>query len=314
LTAPAIIVLAYRRPQSLQRLLISLKEAHYALDSIPLVISLDKGASNEVKNVANQFEWINGTKEIIEQTDKLGTRGHVLFAGDLSEKYGSVIVLEDDLGVSPWFYSYTLQALSFYHQTNIAGISLYGYQIAESNFQPFKPHHQDFDVYLMQFPSSWGQAWTHLQWQGFREWLKNNEPDENQLPLFVKDWSGASWKRDFLSYMLATGKYFVYPETSLSTNYGNKGVNFSLDMHLYRVPLETEEKQYRFGRAAEGITIINDWFETDGRSNRDRRYLIEDAEYKVRKAAGISESYWIFKIRYLFYNYLNVLSKKLFGS
>jgi hypothetical protein len=313
LTAPAIIVLAYKRHHSLQRLLNSLKEAHYAHDGIPLVISLDKGASAKVRDIANSYEWVNGPKEIIEHKEKLGTRGHVLFAGDLSQKYGSIIVLEDDLGVSPWFYNYTRQALAFYaNDNNIAGISLYGYQVTESNFHPFKPDTKGWDIYLMQFPSSWGQAWTAAQWQGFRSWLSQPTTKAPELPQFVKDWSGSSWKREFLTYMLATDKYFVYPKTSLSTNYGDRGVNFSLDIHLYRVPLETREKEYHFGSINEGVTIMNAWFGAgETRKQHEQRYLIEDAEYQLRKREGSTESYWWFKLRYLFYNYCNVLRKKL---
>ena len=60
---PAIIVVAYNRPSSLQRLLNSLTRADYSVyDSINLIISIDYSNSAEVISIAKNFSWQFGQK------------------------------------------------------------------------------------------------------------------------------------------------------------------------------------------------------------------------------------------------------------
>ncbi|MBI3176825.1 MAG: hypothetical protein HYZ35_02430, partial [Chloroflexi bacterium] len=112
---PAIVLSAYNRPQALERLLASLQKAAYPAEGgIPLVISIDGGKNGihpEVRNVAEQFVWPFGPKEVLCHERHLGLVGHVLFCGGLTGTYGDVIFLEDDLLVSPVFYAYATQAL-----------------------------------------------------------------------------------------------------------------------------------------------------------------------------------------------------------
>ena len=104
---PVIIVVAYNRPNSLQRLLNSLAQADYTgYDSITLIISIDYSNSPEVISAAKNFTWEFGHKEIIKHSENLGLKKHIIFCGDLTEQYQSVIILEDDLVVAPAFYNY----------------------------------------------------------------------------------------------------------------------------------------------------------------------------------------------------------------
>ena len=134
---PAIVVVAFNRPDSLKRLLGSLKKGHYP-DDIKLIISIDHSPDNSpVVDCANDFEWNAGEKEIIIHPENLGLRRHILSCGDLSYKYGSVIILEDDLFVSPFFYQYSLDALDFYKdKDDIAGIGLFNYPHIERSSNP----------------------------------------------------------------------------------------------------------------------------------------------------------------------------------
>ncbi|MGK7895195.1 MAG: glycosyltransferase, partial [Xenococcus sp. (in: cyanobacteria)] len=138
---PVIIIAAYNRANSLQRLLNSLVRADYTgHDSITLIISIDYSNNSEVILIAENFVWEFGNKEIIKHSTNLGLKQHIIFCGDLTERYQSVIILEDDLIVSPAFYDYTCQALSYYQdQADISGISLYSYfynEYAQVRFMP----------------------------------------------------------------------------------------------------------------------------------------------------------------------------------
>ena len=111
---PAIVVVTYNRPESLKRLLSSLINADYQEQNIPLIISIDYQNSNEhdkVVEIAKSFVWAKGPKLIVNHTENLGLRNHVLKCGDLVYDYGSIIMLEDDIFVSQQFYNYTAQTI-----------------------------------------------------------------------------------------------------------------------------------------------------------------------------------------------------------
>ncbi|MFT5779510.1 MAG: hypothetical protein ACI837_002469, partial [Crocinitomicaceae bacterium] len=156
---PAIIVVAYNRPASLLRLLTSIANGNYLVKKIPLHISIDRSDVKEVGEIANDFDWEHGEKIVQISEDRLGLKNHILQCGELTESYGAIIMLEDDLLVSPNFYEYARKGLDFYSdEIKVAGISLYSYEVAESCGYPFSAIKDQSDVYFMQIASSWGQA------------------------------------------------------------------------------------------------------------------------------------------------------------
>ena len=249
ITYPAIVCPAYNRPHCLQRLLNSIAKGKYPNGiNIPLVISLDKSDNTAVLKIASDFDWQYGTKKIIQHDNHLGLRKHILNCGDLTQQYEAIVLLEDDLFVSPYFYQYAKAALQFYAaDSQIGGISLYNYQIAESCFYPFMPIENGSDVYFIQFASSWGQVWTAAQWQDFRTWYADNHliHDSDLLPHFVKEWPDYSWKKRFIKYLIDKDKYFVFPRLSLTTNFGEQGTT-NVTKGLFQVPLQAYPKQYQF--------------------------------------------------------------------
>ena len=104
---PAIVVVAYNRDKALKRLLNSLESADYSgFSDITLVISIDKSDSTEVIETAEAFSWEQGEKRVITHPERLGLKKHILGLGDLTAEFGSIIMLEDDLFVSPLLYHY----------------------------------------------------------------------------------------------------------------------------------------------------------------------------------------------------------------
>lgn len=260
---PAIVIPAYNRPRCLQRLLQGVAGAHYpAGQSITLVISIDTSGSNDVAEVAEGFEWLFGQKIIVKHPAHLGLLRHILYCGNLSKTYGSIALLEDDLLVSAYFYHYACMALGYYHSdARIAGISLYHYEIAENGYYPFLPLDDGSDVYFMQVASSWGQAWTAAQWAAFADWLKANPFSANPaFPDYLQEWSDQSWKKRFIGYLMQTGKYFVFPRLSLTTNTGEPGTH-AITKGLYQTPLQMAAKNYRFISLEESGAIYDAFFE-----------------------------------------------------
>lgn len=240
---PAIVVITYNRPASLNRLLTFLSKAVFDSTGINLIISIDyqsSGQHDEVVRIAREFDWKYGEKKIIEHKTNLGLKAHVLSCGDLSREYGAVIVLEDDIVVSPYFYNFSQQALIKYDgDVNIAGISLYGCEWSQVADRSFSPAQNGADVYFSQNAQSWGQVWSDKMWYEFREWYLTHKdlPIDNNIPDNVRRWSDKSWLKYHIWYCVKKNKYFVYPYVSLSTNYSDLGEHLKGDNTYFQVPV-----------------------------------------------------------------------------
>lgn len=224
---PVIAILAYNRPEALRRLLVSLDSAIYPAKP-KLFISLEGGASPEVASTAKNFRTPKLDVTVIERDERLGLRKHVIACADLASEFGSVLVLEDDLIVDRYFYYYASEALEFYDNADsIAGIALYSYEHNEFAGFPFRPMENGYSTYFMQVVCSSGQCWTKSQWESFKSWYEGENSSDidavDAIPLAVKNWPESSWKKYFHGYICSTGKNFVYPYSSFTTNCSDAG-------------------------------------------------------------------------------------------
>nr|WP_292963312.1 MULTISPECIES: glycosyltransferase [unclassified Allomuricauda] len=310
-----IVVVAYNRPRSLTRLLNSLQKANYPYEDIDLIISIDKADNNrDVLDLANAFQWHHGTKEVVYQENNLGLRQHILKCGGYSLHYGAVIVLEDDLYVSPNFYLFAEQALNFSSkEPSIGGVSLYNHQLNVHTRENFSPHQDGYDNWYFQFASSWGQAWTREQWSGFMDWYKKNpDIDNNQdVPSYVRSWSPKSWLKYNIAYLVEKDLYFLYPKISLTTNFSDAGTHVGNDTTIFQVPLDygNRSSKFYFSTTKESKSIYDAYFEnlripeTIGmakddicvdlygcKSNNRKRYLLTQKilNYKILRSFGKS--------------------------
>ena len=252
-----IVVVAYNRPHSLKRLLVALTRSIYP-PSVDMVISIDGGsgdANDRVVELARAFEWPFGHKEVRLHRHNLGLVAHLLECGDLAQRHDGIIVLEDEIFVSRHFYAYAMHAYAYYKDEEaLGGISLYSHGTNQTAKLPFHAIEDGSDVFFMQVVSSWGQLWTRSQWKSFREWLTSDRVTQIEhlatLPQNVASWQTTSWKKLYFPYLLDTGKFFVYPRCSLSTNFGKAGVHMKTTSR-YQVPLQHGERTYKFMRLSE---------------------------------------------------------------
>ena len=191
-----IVIPCYNRVDSLNRLLVSLEGANYLGEEVDLIFSIDYSGINNIRYLAESFQWEFGSKKIILHPSNIGLKQNILSCGDLVDEYDAVIVLEDDLYVAKDFYNYAKQAAYYYlNNDNIAGISLFSYKYTEIGFYQFYPFQDNYDTFFIQWPSSWGQLWTKRQWHSFRSWLSLNKSLEDiNIPASVKLWTH-SWKK-----------------------------------------------------------------------------------------------------------------------
>ena len=256
---PAIVIAGYNRVDSITRLMKSVQNAYYPVEDVTLIVSLDH--SDKIDKIVAAIEeigWSHGKLLFRVFDERQGLKRHILSCGDLAYEYGSVIVLEDDLYVSPCFYSYILQMIDFYKDdSKICGVSLYchawnGY----GNYQ-FVPQRNEFDVFIAQIGVSWGQCWTKEQWSEFKIWYeKNKEIDRfnNNLPSSINDWGNQSWAKYFYNYMVENEKYYIIPYTSLSTNFSEIGEHNNESSSTYQVMLlDAKEKVYNIPQFEQAI-------------------------------------------------------------
>ncbi len=262
---PTIVIAAYNRPMNLQKLLLTLQVANIP-SGVRLIISIDYSGDFQVQKAAEDFQWPHGPKLIITHDHNLGLRNHILSCGDLTLDYQSVIVLEDDLLVSPYFYDYALAALAKY-ETNedITGISLYQHEHNEITGLPHEIVSDGYNAYFMQIPSSWGQLWNKKQWLGFRNWYDKGQQilDDDFIPQEVKNWPESSWKKYFWKYCWSKKKYFVYPTTSFSTNSGALGVHHSEVNLIHQSNLSMVPPPYKFPLLNETLNRFDSFFEIE---------------------------------------------------
>jgi len=266
MTDLAIVVVGYDRPHALSRLLASLDRV--AIEGrVPLIVSLDHSGNEEVQRVAEAFTWRHGEKTVRTFPERLGLKRHVLACGDLTETYEHLVVLEDDLYVSPNLHRFAVQAIErYYDDDRIAGIALYSHLWNVGCDRPFQPLPEPFDAYFMQFACSWGQIWSRAGWSRFRQWLDQHggacDPHP-AIPGNVTQWSDHSWLKHHIRYCIETQRFFVYPRVSLATNFSDLGQHNTGQENGYQVPLqEAHEVPYRFPDLDSSRAVYDAFFES----------------------------------------------------
>jgi len=279
-----LVISAYNRPASLKRLLDSVTKGVYS-GQVKLIISIDGGDNSDVLSIAENFRWVHGEKEIIHHKTNIGLRNHILSLGDLTLKYDGVILIEDDLYVSPYFYEYAIEAMEFYNEDDIiAGISLYSHRYNETARLPFTPLSDDSDVFFLQIASSWGQAWTRKQWARFRDWYSKPDSllinEKTILPNDVLTWPETSWKKYFIKYMVENNLFFVYPQISYTTNFGDRGIHHE-GTDIFQVPLEYNESKCTFKEFRESMLKYDSFCEILPECLNHFTDLLKDYNYTV---------------------------------
>lgn len=255
----AIVVIGYNRLNSLKRLLSSVAEAIYPDNEIPLVISIDCSNNEELYNYVQNFKWNYGPKYLNIQTERLGLKRHIYQCISLSQYFKGVVLLEDDLYVSPYFYDYVEQVIDKYGEEDIVSeISLYNHE--ENGFvgMPFSPLNNGSDVYLAQHVSTWGECFTYQMWQKFSTWLDKHEGDSFEdvdIPVAVKQYTRA-WSKYYNAYLVSTGRYVIFPYISLTTNFSDAGEHGGNNNSIVQVSLLQGEKKYYF-KNVDGLVMYD---------------------------------------------------------
>ncbi len=240
-----IVLFTYNRPDHTQRTIKALQQNIYAEESDLIIYSdapKDEKAKDGVLETREYIKTINGFKSlhIIERENNMGLANSLIDGiTSVVNKYGKVIVLEDDLITSPFFLKFMNEGLEKY-QSNDKIASIHGY------VNPVKePLPQNF---FLSYMSSWGWATWDRAWKLFEpngtkllEELQNRnfekKLDFNNSYYFVKmlknqiKGKNNSWAIRWYSSILLNDKLCLYPNKSLvaQIGYDGSGIHSSND-------------------------------------------------------------------------------------
>lgn len=246
----AIVVVGYNRLLSIKRLLSSLEKAIYPSKDIPLVISIDNSGDQDLYKFVESYNWTNGDKYVIIHKERLGLKQHIFSCGDLTDFFRAIILLEDDLYVSPYFYEYVISTLEYYAKDKQAAcIGLYSYTSNIYTALPFIPLQTDYDVYGIQATITWGECWDTRMWREFRNWLNNNkyiEWDSLDIPDTIKNFKRA-WSKFFTAFLYQTKSYVIAPYKSYTTNFSEAGEHHDNQNSSVQVPFVRRSENLKYG-------------------------------------------------------------------
>ena len=250
------VVITYNRAKSLERLLLSLRAAHYDGDRIDLDIWIDKPASGEDHDVdtvlvSNVFEWPHGVKTVHLQPVNAGVVGQWRDTWQPEADTKEMgLILEDDLELSVFYYRWLKAAYEAYQDRD----DIYGFDISRLYWGPLEgPKNGTKSADLLEtdiiflFPhfGSWGFSPKASFWHDFQAWYydkRDNHPDFEPVMegnslwgSYLKDKKAGKTSSMFSAWIGYYAKerimYCLYlnlpGRLTLSTNYQEPGIHFN---------------------------------------------------------------------------------------
>lgn len=258
-----VIVFVYNRPEHTKKTIEALAENYLAKETDVFIFS--DAAKNEkaIANVQLTRKYIESVPdknlfksvEIIKASKNKGLANSVINGvTEIIEKFGKVIVVEDDLVTSKDFLQYMNGALEYY-KNNESIWSISGYNIPIDI-----PSDYNHDVYLSYRGCSWGWAtwqdrWSKVDWNvSDYKSFKSNKALRKKFNLGGRDMANMldlqmegkidSWAIRWCYAQYKLNMYTVYPVQSRIKNTGLDGsgthsglttqydVNFKIDNEI----------------------------------------------------------------------------------
>lgn len=163
-TLSPIILFVYNRPDHVQRGVASLLANELSAQSDLYIYSdapKNEDAKEAVAKVREYIHTVKGFKSItiVERDHNWGLANSIIDGvTTLTQRYGRVIVLEDDLVVAPYFLRFMNDALETYKDEPRVG----HIQACDFTQDPSLP-----DMFLIKFAGSWGWATWDRAWKHF---------------------------------------------------------------------------------------------------------------------------------------------------
>jgi hypothetical protein len=268
-----VILFVYNRPEHTLKVLEALQQNINASESA-LYIYADgprSDASDEqreqikkVREVIRRKRWCNTVH--IEESDFNKGLATSIITGvtEIVNKYGSVIVLEDDIVPGPLFLTFMNEALKIYEfEDRVMSISSYNYFAKQNTVK---------ELFLFQIHDCWGWATWKRGWDLFeqdsRKLISEIEQQrrveefnlhgaydyfgmlQNQLLGKVNSWAIRWYASGFVNWKLS-----LYPKNSLTKNIGFDGTGTYSGIFNY----SDNQRQWSAALPAfDNIPLVND--------------------------------------------------------
>ncbi|KAG0180890.1 hypothetical protein DFQ29_009899 [Apophysomyces sp. BC1021] len=241
-----LVVVTDRRPHALSRLLQSLSRSHLLGDKVDLTIQMEQSADSVTQSLVNSFVWRHGDKLVRHRIKKGGLMPAIIESWYPKDRHDYAVILEDDVEVSPFFYTWAKYSILQYRYSGnlkasqlMYGVSMYSPRNiellpqgrrpwnAEKVLSPRYPSHMP---YVSQVPCSWGAVYFPEHWREFHTYLTarlEDEKNEHLLNITVPRsrsvrWK-KSWKKYFIELVYLRAYVMLYPNfqrfESFSTNH-----------------------------------------------------------------------------------------------
>ncbi|MBQ4587980.1 MAG: glycosyltransferase [Bacteroidaceae bacterium] len=260
MTCAPILLFVYNRPEHTHRCIESLTRNALAADSTLYIYAdgpKDTTQQTAVDEVRSYLRTISGFKTVnlIERKENWGLARNIIDGVTTQvNRYGKVIVLEDDLVVAPYFLQFMNDALETYKDEPKVG----HIQACDFTQDPSLP-----DTFLIKWTGSWGwatweRAWKHFNPDGkalleeleqrkltytfdfngkygFTRMLRRQIEGKNNS--WAIRWNASLFLKDILS--LNVGRSLVQNEgfDGSGTNCGGGGL-YASNLHLAPLPVQ----------------------------------------------------------------------------
>jgi hypothetical protein len=162
-----IVLFVYNRPWHTKQTIEALQKNELASESELFIYSdapKNKKAEEKVKKVREYIKNIDGFKKItiIEREKNWGLANNIINGvTEIVNKYGKIIVLEDDLVTSPYFLRFMNEALEFYkHNEKVMHISGYMFPVFNDDLE---------DTFFIKPTTCWGWATWDRAWKYYKK-------------------------------------------------------------------------------------------------------------------------------------------------
>lgn len=237
-----VVLFVYNRPEHTKKVLESLSENILAKETDLYVFSdaakSEKGQEkvDEVRALIRKTDWRKNFQKVtvVEAVENKGLANSIIGGvSSVLKDYGKVIVLEDDLILSPYFLQYMNRALDFYKDDpKIWSVS--GYSFPMKSLRRY-PH----DVFYSYRGCSWGWAtwedrWEKTDWEvadydrflqdkGWQKQFNRGGADLTGMLGLQMEGKINSWAVRWVFAQSNLNMYTVYPKHSYLLNDGCDG-------------------------------------------------------------------------------------------
>lgn len=302
LLAP-IALFAYNRPTHLRRAVESLFANEAAAAADLYIFSDGPGSPAQAPAVADVRRYAGGVSgfrsvTVVERATNLGLANSIIDGTTrLTREFGRVIVLEDDLVVSPRFLEYMNRALERYQDEDSA-MQVSGYMFPVDVGA-------EADAFFMPFTTSWGWATWGRAWRHFDPAMKGFDSLERSRQLrdsfnlggaydyfhmLERQRNGSidSWAIRWYLSVFMQGGLTLYPARTLVRNIGFDGSGtHCVDADIEQASMQPE---FRVEKFPTRVQLFPDWKKVPEAMPRRRRRAGDLMRNAVTKAIRMLRS------------------------